>query len=257
MLAVTIGAAVALLPGTASARAACTSSTPAATSYTDAVDGDDGLAPEITTVAVSVDAACHLVVDPGVAAPLRDGDVVLVYLDADGNPATGSSTVPGADVVVGTIATPGAASPPVRGIWNGTTFDFEDGEPVGTSVGNGGFSARLDALRIAPGATVSVVVASMSSGDHFDVAPDAGTISLRVDFEPDVLYTAQATQGCVVPRTKGLTFRRARAKLRAHGCSVASTPRRAWSATVRRGRVIRATGSGGRLRLVVSKGPRH
>jgi hypothetical protein len=84
LLAVVVAA---LFAPAASANAACTSSTPSAAAYTDPVDGDLGLAPEITTVGVSVDASCHLVVDPGIAAPHADGDGVFVYIDSDGNPS--------------------------------------------------------------------------------------------------------------------------------------------------------------------------
>jgi hypothetical protein len=265
-------ATVVVFAGTATANAACTSSTPSAATYVDPVDGDLGLAPEITTVRVGVDPACHYVVDPGIAAPLGGDDGVFVYLDADGNPATGMD---GADVVVVTLGLGTSVSPPVRGVWDGSTFAFTDPTPVGTSVGNGGFSANVDALPIASGTTTNVMLGSVHLGDEdafFDVAPDGGPISLPVTWsaaapapakDRSVIYTAQAQTagGCTVPRTKGLTVERARARVRAHGCTVRPVVQRAWSATVRRGRVIGTSVAAGRsakgaVRLVVSKGSR-
>lgn len=236
---------------TASADAACTSSAPSAAAYADPVDGDLGLAPEITTVRVSVDASCHYVVDPGIATPLADGDGVFAYIDTDGNPATGAADIAGADVAIVTVGLGTTVSPPLRGVWDGRTFVFDQTTPAGTGVGNGGFSASVDALPIASGATTNVVLGSLrvTPDDRlFDVAPGAGAISLPVTWSAAApitsrtdLYTAQAPNAasCTVPRTKGMTVRRARVRLRAHGCTVAA------------GRDARGT-----VRVVVSKGKR-
>src|SRR5947208_1684123 len=83
------------------------------------------LTPKITAVAASVDASCHLVVGPGIAAPLVDGDGVFVYIDSDGNPATGAAALGGADVAIVTVGLPTSVSPPLRGVWNGETFVFD------------------------------------------------------------------------------------------------------------------------------------
>jgi hypothetical protein len=66
---------------------------------------------------------------------------------------------------------------------------------------------------------------------------------------------------CRVPRTKGLTTARARSRLDAAGCTVAAGTRRAYSAKVRRGRVVgtsvRAGAKAhGSVRLIVSQGKR-
>ncbi len=266
LLAVVV-AAVLLAPA-ASANAACTSSTPSATAYTDPVDGDLGLAPEITTVKVSVDASCHYVVDPGIAAPLADGDGVFVYIDSDGNPATGAAAMGGADVAIVTVGLGTSVSPPVRGVWNGETFVFDETTPVGTAVGNGGFSASVDALPVASGTTTRLMLGSIRVTDDdvlFDFAPDAGAITLPVTWSAAAaatkrtdLYTAQSpgAAACTVPRTKGMTIRRARARVRAHGCTVGTVVQRAYSASVKRGRVVGTSTVRGTVRLVVSKGRR-
>ncbi len=266
--------AAAMFAGTATANAACTSSTPSATAYVDPVDGDLGLAPEIRTVRVSVDAACHYVVDPGIAAPLADGDGVFAYLDTDGNPATGATAIGGADVAVVTVGLGTTVSPPLRGVWNGDSFVFDEATPVGTSVGNGGFSASVDALSIASGATTDVVLGSVRLTEDdafFDIAPDVGAISLPVTWsaatvpagDRAITYTAQGPDAaaCTVPGTRGMTVRRARARVRAHGCTVGSVVRRAYSASVRRGRVVGTSVARGAttrraVRLIVSKGRR-
>lgn len=269
--------AAAMLAGTATANAACTSSTPSATAYADPIDGELGLAPEITTVRVGVDTTCHYVVDPGVPYPLVDGDGVFVYVDVDGNPATGSAVMRGADIAIATVGVGTSVSPPMRGVWNGSTFAFSDPAPVGTSVGNGGFSASVDALPIAPGAVTNVMLGSLWVGDfdaYFDFAPDTGVITLPVGYSTvappapapvaqKVTYTAQAPAParCTVPNVKGMTVDRARSRIRSGGCSVASAPRSAYSATVRRGRVIGTSVAAGAdtsrtVRLIVSKGKR-
>jgi hypothetical protein len=271
----------AMFAGAATAEAACTGSTPSATAFTDPIDGDFGLAPELTTVRAGVDTTCHYVVDPGVPYPLVDGDGVFAYLDVDGNPATGSPVMHGADIAVGTVGFGTSVSPPMRGVWNGSTFTFTDPAPVGTSVGNGGFSASVDALPIASGATTNLVVGSIWVGlyaSYFDVAPNAGVISLPVTYSTVApapapapvaapaprstsTYTAQSPQPCTVPRTKGMTVDRARSRMSSQGCTVAAAPRRAYSATVRRGRVVGtsiAAGADaqGAVSLIVSKGKR-
>ena len=266
-------AVAAMFTATASANAACTSSTPSAAAYTDPVDGELGLAPEITTVKVSVDATCHYVVDPGIATPLADGDGVFVYIDTDGNPATGAAEVGGADAAIVTVGLGTTVSPPLRGVWDGEMFVFDDTTPAGTSVGNGGFSASVDALAIPSGATTNLMLGSLRVTEDdvlLDLAPDAGAISLPVTWSAAApitkrtdLYTAQApaAAACTVPRTKGMTVQRARARVRSRGCSVGTVVQRAYSASVKRGRVVGTSIAAGRdargtVRLIVSRGKR-
>jgi hypothetical protein len=263
--------AAVMFAGTATANAACTTSTPSAASYVDPVDGDLGLAPEITTVTVSLDAACRYVVDPGIATPLADGDGVFVYLDTDGNPATGDTAIGGADVAIVTVGLGTSVSAPVRGAWDGEGFAFDESTPVGTGFEDGGFATSVDALSIPSGATTHVMLGSVRLTEDdllFDIAPGDGAIALPVTWsaaagDRAITYTAQgpAAARCTVPRTKGMTVARARARVRAHGCTVASAVRHAYSASVRRGRVIGTSVAGGAstrrtVRLVVSDGKR-
>jgi hypothetical protein len=185
-LAGTVIAASALFGTTASAQATCYSSTPSSTVFADPFDGEAGLAPEITTVEARVDGACNYTVTPGVD-PLIDGDSVFIWIDSDGNAATGSPTFGGADTVVGTLGATGADNPPLRGVWNGTTFTFTDTTPVGTVPAPGGFTANVDRLPIASGLTTRMMISSMYKGtykSYIDVAPNPGmgTISLPVAF---------------------------------------------------------------------------
>jgi hypothetical protein len=286
LLAAALAAAATTFATTATAQAACSTSSGSSAVFTDAFDSPYGLAPEIGTVSAGVDGQCNYVVDPGIGAPLIDGDAAFVYIDTDGNAATGDPVIGGADVAIGTVGTYAGQSPPFRGVWNGTTFAFSDPGPVGVSVGNGGFSAKLDALPIAPGVVTQLIVGALYIGDYdiyADFAPDPGLgrIALPVNYSTAAAPPAASPMpapaprkvpvrqtkdddACVVPRTRGLTVGGARTRLHREGCEVAQAPKRAYSTSVRRGRVVGTTVPAGRnassaVRLVVSKGkrPRH
>jgi hypothetical protein len=100
VLALTALVVLAMLPATADA--ACTSSTPSTASYVDSpADGDAGLAPEIVAVAAATSPGCGVGVQAVLAdatspGELVEGDAVGIYLDTDGNPATGSPLWEGA-----------------------------------------------------------------------------------------------------------------------------------------------------------------
>ncbi len=284
----------ALFGATATAEATCYSSTPSAATFVDhPFDGDDGLAPELTTVSLAVDGACTLSVNPGVTALIPD-DAVFSYINRDGNVATGSALFSGADVVVGTLGDYGEDYPPLLGVWNGVEFTFTDETPVGTAPSPGGFSAHVDRLGMVPGATATFRLASSWLGiydSYFDWAPQpgAGAIPLAVNFSttppppppppappaptpvptpvstPVPLPTApmedegvEAT-GCTVPKVKGKTRAAAETRLFDADCEVAFSVAKRYSNTVRKGRVIGTTpGSGNitskRVKLIVSKG---
>jgi hypothetical protein len=284
-----VGAALAAAPA---AQAACYGSTPATTSFADSpLDGDGGLAPEISTVTATVDVTCDLAVNPGVDQLIGD-DSVFIYIDRDGNPATGSTLFGGADIVVGTLGEIGTDSPPLLGVWDGTQFQFTDPTPVGASLLIGGFSATLDRLGVPSGVVTHYFVASQWQGlydDYFDWAPNIGsglTIGLPVSYStvpppppppppapiapapapvtPVVTAPAHKTTGCTVPRVKDRTAAAARNRILGSGCRYRSGATRRYSAGVRRGRAIGTIPSagsltGGRVRLVVSRGrrPRH
>jgi hypothetical protein len=280
-----LGAALAAAPA---AHAACYGSAPATTSFADSpLDGDDGLAPEISTVTATVDASCDLAVNPGVDQLIGD-DSVFIYIDRDGNPATGSTLFGGADIVVGTLGQIGPDSPPLLGVWNGAQFTFTDPTPVGASLLIGGFSATLDRLGVPSGVVTHYFVGTQWQGiydEYFDWAPNIGsgqTIGLPISYStvapppppppapivpapapatPVVTAPAHKTTGCTVPRVKGRTAAGARNRILGSGCRYRPGVTRRYSAGVRRGRVIGtipAAGSltDGRVRLVVSQGRR-
>jgi len=117
--------------------------------------------PEITNVLASVDAGCNSTVSPGVD-PLVYGDAVFIYIDSDGNAATGSPTFSGADTVVGTLGGTSGGGP-TRGVWNGSGFTFTD-KRLSAPHHPGGFTANVDRLAPVPGATSRVTVGTMYSG---------------------------------------------------------------------------------------------
>ena len=234
--------------------------------HSDPVDGDSGLAPEILTVQASVDGACNYTVDPGITRSLISGDQVFIFIDTDGNAATGYEPFGGADVAVGTLGHTGPDPVPMLGLWDRGGFYFTDEAAVGTAVGNGGFSASEEALGIVPGATTHLVVSSSWSnmGIYFDWAPndDFGTIPLPVTYSttppppaptptpapmiapepPPIPTTPEASEdSCTVPRVRGMSLPAARTRLRSAGCRLAASTRRSYSPTVRRGRVVGAT----------------
>jgi len=179
------GAFFAMVPSADAA--SCHSSTPSSVSYADAFDGEDGLAPEISMVQANVDADCTYSVDPGITAPLLEGDSVFIYIDTDGDPSTGSALFGGADAVVGTLGHTGADSPPLLGTWDGSSFSFNDDTPVGAPLFTGGFTTTVDRLQINPGTTTRFMVATLYQGiydSYSDYAPTvgSGSILLPVNF---------------------------------------------------------------------------
>jgi hypothetical protein len=278
-----------LLVPAAGAHAACYGATPASAWFADSpIDGTSGLAPEITTVTASLDGACNYAVDPGLA-PLIEGDAAFIYVDRDGNPATGSPTPQGADVVVGTLGYSGADSPPLLGTWDGSAFQFSDPSPVGSAPANGGFSANVDRLGIPSGVTTRFAVGTIWQGvyyDYVDFAPEPGApgIPLGVSYSTTpspppappppavpvstapaqaqpVPATGHSSAACTVPKVSGRTRAAASDRLWDAGCDEALTVSREYSRTMRQGRVIRTTPAAGswttkHVRLVVSKGRR-
>jgi hypothetical protein len=227
---------LAVVPGTADA--ACTSSTPTAASFADSVaDGELGLAPEIVSVAATTDAACRMTVQDVLAdaqAPddLIDGDVVGIYLDTDGNPATGDQVWDGADRVAIIVGMAGPDLGPGLGVWDGATFSFA-GTPLLAPVGAGGFAATPDQLGMAAPAAIGISTATLWTGvydTYADFAPEVLEPAFRfsVAFSTEVpapqppppatTPPVKTTGSCVVPGVKGLSTANARRRLRAAGC---------------------------------------
>jgi hypothetical protein len=277
------GAFLAAAPG---AQAACTSSTPATTTFADGRT-DAGRAPELTDVTVSLDAACRFSMSPGIETFTEEA-VLLTFIDRDGNATTGSADFGGADVLVATLGEAGTA--PVLGIWDGADFVFIDEIAGATTPSPGGFSAGVDHLAIEPGATVGVRVVSMRYDDEdedltLDWAPEpdaAAGILLPALYEgtaivpsvpppaldpeptaPTVTPPAPrpTVASCTVPKVKGRSRAAANERLARTGCRTTATVVRRYSPSVRKGRVIgttprTGTRTGKRVKLIVSKGPR-
>jgi len=274
---------------TTSAEAACYSSTPSSASFADS-PFDGSLAPEISTVALGLDAACTVSMNPGIDALVGD-DAVFTYINRDGNVATGSPSFSGADIVVGTLGEIGADYPPILGTWNGVEFTFSDSTPVGPAPSLGGFAAHVDRLGLTPGATIGVRIGTIWRGisyDYFDFSPEPGasSIPLTVNFSttppppppppaPAPVPTPGSTAvplpttpaedegveatGCTVPKVKGKSRAVAETRLFDADCEVAFSVVKRYSNTVRKGRVIGTSPGTGditskRVKLIVSKG---
>jgi hypothetical protein len=269
-----------LLPA-GTAHAACFSSTPSTNTFADSpADGDEGLAPEIVAVTAATGAECQVAVGPvlaGYLAPgdLLDGDAVGIYLDTDGNAATGSPLWGGADRVALIIGEIGPDLGPGLGIWNGADFDFVGAPPV-APLGAAGVFATVDQLGIAAPSTVGMQTIATWDGlfdTYADFAPEVFAPSFRfpVAFSttapppppppPMVEPPVEQPRGCVVPRVNQMRAAKARRRLRRAGCRyrivrvrsrrpagqvISSWPRAGWrtSGTVRirisRGRARRA-----------------
>jgi hypothetical protein len=276
-------AVIVLAAATPAANAACGTSTPASAAHSDSVTDGGGLAPEITTVQVDLNATCGFSMNPNLADSVLIADEgVFHYINRDGSAATGSPTFGGADIVVGIVGQMGTDGPPLIGTWNGAKFDFNDPNPVG-GLGLAGFSASVDRLGLPSGVTIGVEVGTIYLGiydNYADFAPEQGTIPLPVSYAapappppppppaappapaaPTGGPSAPAPDVCVVPEVRGLRLAAAETKiLDLDACYLGRTSR-AYHATVRKGRVIKSIPSAGRqtrraVRLVVSKGRR-
>jgi hypothetical protein len=293
-------ALVAALTQASTAGASCYSSTPHSIALGDSPsDGESGLAPEITIVTAAVNATCAYSVDPAITAPLIGGDAVFEYVNVDGDAATGSQVFVGADAVVGSLGATGPDPAPMLGKWDpvANSFSFADAVSV-TALGNGGFSASLDQLGVATSPTITTVeVGSMWVGtydSYFDFAPEPMfeplplsvafstiapppppatpapvPVAAPVPIAAPTPVTAPVTtpapvtaiaKTCTVPSLKRLRTAAAKTTIRRAGCKIGLT-RRAYSSTVRSGRVITSSPKAGArwaepVDLVVSRGPK-
>ncbi len=229
---------LAVLPGTADA--ACTNSTPSTVSFMDsAADAELGLAPEIVSVMANTDAACRVSVqdvlaDAAAPGDLMEGDAVGIYLDTDGNAATGSPLWDGADRAVVIAGMAGPDLGPGLGVWDGATFSFAGG-PTLAPVGAGGFVATTDQLGMAAPATLGIRTGAIWTGaydTYSDFAPEVPDESLAfpvafstaVPSPPPPPPTStpsppvRTTTSCTVPRVKRLRMTKALRRLRSAGC---------------------------------------
>lgn len=229
------------------ASAACYSSTPSTARFSDAIgDGEAGLAPEITGVVAVTDDTCGIgiaVALSGAVSPgdLIEGEAVGIYLDTDGNPATGSPTWDGADRVVMIVGRTGPDLPPAVGVWDGAEFSFAGARELTPSTA-AGFVAHLDELGVAAPATLGISTGAIWTGaydTYADFAPEPGAspFAFPVQFSttppppppppPAVAPPSSSPQDdsgsrrarrCKVPRLKGLTRSQAVKRLRRAEC---------------------------------------
>jgi hypothetical protein len=267
-----MAAVVALMLMPAASQAACYSSTPSDQAIIDSpVDGDAGLAPEMAGVGISVGAACGVSFDPVITnrpVDLIDGDGVGIYIDTDGNPATGSPTFNGADRVILTAGLTGPDLPPALGVWNGITFAFS-AAPFLPPVGEAGGAASMDQLGIAAPGSIGVRAAAIwhGIGTYADFAPEpfVAPFTMPVSFSTQpppapapvaaaapapapaaapqsAVLATKKTGSCRVPAVRGMTAAKARARLRTAGCRYTL---RAVASKVREGRVISTSKAAG------------
>lgn len=169
-----------VLGGPSAANAACYSSTASDTRFDDAVgDAEAGLSPDILGVVALTDASCGIgigvALDRGSAeGALLAGDSVGIYINVDGNKATGSPTWDGADRVVIIAGASGPDFPPTLGVWNGSEFSFAGAREL-TPAGAGGFVSDFDELGVASPTTLGIQTIAMWEGvydNYADFAPD-------------------------------------------------------------------------------------
>jgi hypothetical protein len=224
------------------AKATCYSSTPATQSFADSpADGDAGLAPEIVSADVALNASCGLAVGAtlvGADSGLISDEGVGVYLNTDGNPSTGSPSFGGADKVVMFVGALGTDLPPGLGTWDGTTMSFAN-SPSLPALGPAAATTSVDQLGIAAPTTLGIEVGAIYNGiydTYADWAPEIGqpsfafpmtfsttqpvanVIPVSNTVAEDEADSGDSTYTCKVPKLKGLTVARARRKLDDAGC---------------------------------------
>ena len=184
---VALGACAALAATSSTAAATpCGTSTPATTTaYDSPSDGDYGLAPEISAMTITVDGSCNISITLSLDALLIYGDSHAIYVNTDGNIATGSPTLDGSDVAVLTIGRTGVDDNPVMETWNGSGWTV--GAQLTPSANSWGFVTRIDTLGIADPTTITAQAGTVYRGlygDYFDWIPDVGLppIPLSVAF---------------------------------------------------------------------------
>ena len=271
LAAVVACALLAVLPAAASA--GCTSSTANSQTYPDA-GGDDqgGLAPDIIGVIMVTGADCttggSLAVSDG-RDSMIEGESTGMYLDTDGNPATGDTAFRGADRVIITIGHLGADANPGVGVYNAATADFDFGsEASPIDVGLGGWGWSIDQIGFQP-VTVGVQTIAMYRGlydSYSDFSPEVGSPphGFGVAYgtqtvAPDVPAITQPVDPqksadefvCKPGKLRGLKYRLARSKAISRGCDVKVKFRKARAGKA--GRVLRISTSKGTVTLVVGR----
>jgi len=182
---ITLTLALTATPATA---ATCGRAVPGSWSWTDdPADGASGLAPEIVGVTARVWDDCDVGIAVALANRTNPGDLLAdesvgIYLDTDGNSATGSSTWNGADALVLFMGAIGEDYPPYLIPYRNGDFDTSAASEL-TPATAVGFIARADVLGITPGAVVGVRTIAMWSGvydAYSDFAPEPWAASFAM-----------------------------------------------------------------------------
>jgi hypothetical protein len=241
--------------------AACVSAAPAVVTLNDAPSDAESGAPELAAVRAAVNADCtvsvRLTVDNRDA--LRPDDALLVYLNTDGDAATGAQSFGGADQGVGLVAdADGPGYLALLGRWDqaAEAIDFENATELDASTGKGfGFTVGIGELGLHSGTTLGISIAALSEPDGeiaLDFAPDdeGGALDLPIAFTTTASATPPQTspggtpgrerivrRTCRVPRVKGRTVTAARKALRAAGCRTGRTRAR-YGTDIRKGRTV-------------------
>lgn len=245
-------------PPATAAPATCVSATPAVVTLADAPDDAEPGAPELSAIQAQVNADCtvsvRLTVDN--RTTLRPDDALLVYLDTDGNAATGARSFGGGDLGVGIVTDEdGPGHLALLGDWDpqAEAIDFENARELDVTPTGFGFTAGVDELRVRSGGSLRIAIAALSEPDGeiaLDFAPDdeGGTLALPIAYTTTATAASPGTTGtpqrgelvrrtCKVPRVKGRTIAAARRAIRAAGCRVGRTRAR-YGTTARKGRVV-------------------
>lgn len=168
--------------------------------------GDTTLAPDLQGMAVGVtDTGALSVLIRLDSNALIPGDAVATYIDADGNPATGSATFDGADIAVMILGAYGTDSVGMAR-WDGARMSAIDTVPSLRSLTGEDtdefWTASLAELGITPGTRIGVRFATIYTGtyrNYVDWAPEPGQAPFGVDIPAPAPPPAPVTPAPVTP----------------------------------------------------------
>lgn len=173
---------------------------------------DTTLAPDLQAMAVGTTDAGELSVlirlDTNALIP---GDSVATYIDTDANPATGSATFDGADLVVMVLGQYGTDSVATLR-WDGTRMSAVSNPASLVSIASGTtdefWTASLTDLGITPGTRIGVHFATLYTGiysNYFDWAPEPGQGAFGVDIPVPTPVTPAPTTPTTTTTTTPVT----------------------------------------------------
>lgn len=281
LVALMLGIPAAAVVAPAAAGATCVS-TPATATLPDSTTDGSGIAPEITSLDVALDANCQAAFSFGIInqTDYIGTDFLGWFVDLDGNTATGSQTgFRGSDVALGRNASGMAAF----STYNASTASFVT---TGSATTVGTWGAQVDLAPLAPFGVHAMTVAGGSSytgssgASYYDWAPDIGASPLgfigslasyvaplpapaapAVAPTPVVAAPVPPVAICTIPKLHNVALGQAKVRLRKAGCKPGRVQRQT-SSTVKQDRVIRSKLPAGRqvavdrgVALVVSRGP--